>query len=75
MMLGHVGFSTCTGCCAPSECLPHAACMIKRTFKPLPVVQPILATGWLCPRCQVVHAPSVQRCTCQAAHVHPVYQD
>lgn len=23
-------------------------------------------TGWLCPRCNVVHAPSVLRCECKA---------
>lgn len=24
-------------------------------------------TGWICPRCSVVHAPSVLRCECKAA--------
>jgi hypothetical protein len=25
---------------------------------------PIAAIGWVCPRCQVVHAPHVSRCDC-----------
>lgn len=27
---------------------------------------PITASGWICPRCQTVHAPSVKRCDCPA---------
>lgn len=27
---------------------------------------PIAASGWICPRCQAVHAPSVKRCDCPA---------
>ncbi len=27
---------------------------------------PALRTGWQCPRCRVVNAPSVQRCDCKA---------
>lgn len=26
---------------------------------------PVLATGWLCPYCSVVHAPCVLQCHCQ----------
>lgn len=28
-------------------------------------------TGWLCPRCNVVHAPSVLRCECKATDKAP----
>jgi hypothetical protein len=28
-------------------------------------------TGWLCPRCNVVHAPSVLRCDCKAVEQPP----
>jgi hypothetical protein len=39
------------------------------------ITLPSMPTGWVCPRCDVVNAPSVQRCMCPSnpAPAFPVY--
>ena len=39
------------------------------------IYQPIHSpnTGWVCPKCQRVHAPSVKMCLCAGAKVPPEY--
>lgn len=34
------------------------------TKKTVTTKTPIAASGWICPRCQAVHAPHVRRCDC-----------
>lgn len=34
-----------------------------------------MTTGWICPRCSVVHAPSVLRCDCKPVEKPPVAPD
>jgi hypothetical protein len=34
-----------------------------------------VTTGWICPRCSVVHAPSVLRCDCKPVEKPPVAPD
>lgn len=76
MQLGRIEFSPCNGCLCASECMPFGTCMKARSKEPPTprLYQPShpaamltampAATGWICPRCQVVHAPFVPRCAC-----------
>ena len=44
----------------------HTACKNKETPKinEFEIVTPLNSGGWICQRCQNVHAPWVSKCTC-----------
>lgn len=69
MLLGQVNFGPCSILCA--ACEPRRACQhaLERTNRVrLPAAAiTALHTGWQCPLCRVVHAPSVTRCDCAAS--------
>lgn len=47
-----------TGAPCGQSCYTHTYCaLMPQTWQPL-------NTGWICPRCQKVNAPSVQQCSC-----------
>lgn len=75
LQIGRIEFATCPGCTLQGHCNTNERCL-----QPLAVVameegryegfrfihssaQPLLQ-GWECPRCAVVHAPTVPRCGC-----------
>jgi hypothetical protein len=31
--------------------------------------------GWICPRCNTVHAPDVLKCNCPSTHVRPNFDN
>ena len=43
----------------PQTCQCYALPNYMYTYPPTKI-----ATGWQCPRCAKIHAPSVKRCTC-----------
>lgn len=80
MQIGRIEFAPCAGCLCAGECAPFGTCLKERSAQPatprlyppshpgaMPLAPARLEAGWMCPRCQSVHAPYVPRCHCKPA--------
>ena len=73
-----LGFRTgdCLLCGIPKRACFCGYCDNTRVNFTLPEVTPLpepkkeAPTGWVCPRCQVVHSPTVERCECRTDPFH-----